>query len=193
MDGADDRQEVERAVRGERRAVETLYARYRRPLLGFLRRQCGDAATADDVFQEVWLKVWTRLDRYRPEQGEFRAWLYRVAANAAHDRRRRDRVRAADSLDHGRDPDAEAPIARLAEPGADPGRAGDARLDWSRVRRTMEALPEARRTAILLRHHQGFSYAEIGTILDVPEGTAKTLVHRGLKDLRRRLGTEATA
>lgn len=193
MDGGDDRRRVARALRGDRQAVEALYTRYRRPLLGFLRRQCGDAATADDVFQEVWLKVWTRLDRYRPEQGEFRAWLYRVAANAARDRARRDRVRAADSLDHGHEASGTAPVDRLAGPAPGPARVGDARLDWERVRGAMESLPGERRTAILLRHQQGFSYAEIGRILDVPEGTAKTLVHRGVKALRRKLGPGVSA
>lgn len=174
----------------DRSEVEALYARHKRPLLGYLRRYCRSPDIADDVFQEVWLKVWKHLERYQPERGEFRTWLYRVATNAALDRIRRDQVRVAESLDAPRGDSTIAPIDRLPDGAADPERESLARLDWHRVREAMEGLSEQRRAAVLLRHQQGMSYAEVAVALGVPEGTAKTLVHRAVKRLRDRLGRE---
>ncbi len=172
----------------DRSEVEALYARHKRPLLGYLRRYCRSPEIADDVFQEVWLKVWKHLDRYQPQRGEFRTWLYRVATNAALDRIRRDRVRAAESLDQPQGESTIAPIDQLQDDAPDPERESLARLDWNRVREAMEDLSEDRRAAVLLRHQQGLSYAEVAVALGVPEGTAKTLVHRAVKRLRNRLG-----
>ena len=163
-----------RAQRGDRRALEALYERHKGRLLGYCDKMLSSHAAAEDVFQDVWIKVMQALPRYRPTRGSFRPWLYRIAANAAVDRIRRDRLRTgpeldADRLEHG------APSPESEGVGREIGRDLDAAL---------AELPERQRNAVLLRHRLGMSYDEISTILNVPEGTAKTLVHRGAKTLR---------
>jgi RNA polymerase sigma-70 factor (ECF subfamily) len=142
----------------------------------------GSRTLAEDVFQEVWMKVIEAIGSYRTERAPFRAWLYRVASNAAVDRLRAETVRRADPLE---DAGAEHPqFERLASPSPGPEAQHLARETGRRLAAALEDIDERQRTAVLLRHQQGFTYAEIAEIFGVAEGTAKTLVHRGVVKLR---------
>ena len=165
------------ARRGDRRALEALYDRHKGRLLGYCDKMLGNRATSEDVFQDVWIKVMQALPRYRPTRGSFRPWLYRIAANAAVDRMRRDRLRGGPELDADQLP-LDAPNPESEGIGREIARDLDAAL---------AELPERQRSAVLLRHQLGMSYDEISTTLNVPEGTAKTLVHRGARALREKL------
>ncbi|NIM62837.1 MAG: sigma-70 family RNA polymerase sigma factor, partial [Acidobacteria bacterium] len=144
--------------------------------------------SAEDVFHDVWIKVMQALPHYRPTEGSFRPWLFRVAANASVDRLRKEKRRAGPELDapagHG---SSERVVDRI--PGETPSPESETLgseiahdLDLALAR-----LPERQRNAVLLRHQQGMSYREISAALQVPEGTAKTLVHRGAQALREKL------
>lgn len=168
-----DRKLAKRAGRGDVDAVAALYDRYRSRIFGFLVRICGRQA-AEDVFQEVWVSVIARIDGFDPERGTFSGWIHGIAAHAAVDRFRRERLRAADSLD---DPERSERVPGSA-PAAESAILGDA------LAAALERLEPPRRAAVLLRHHLGMSYAEIASTIGVPEGTAKSMVHRGVSDLR---------
>ena len=187
MKVADDQSWVERAKRGEHRALEELYARYRRPLLGYLRRWCQNPAVADDVFQEAWIKVWNHLHRFDAKQGTFRSWLYQVATNTARDEARKARVRQADSLDEPVFNEGATKLELIEDKAVGQEHRAVSRQEVRQLLNLLNTLPEPRKAAVLLRHQQGFSYAEIGKLLNVPEGTAKTMVHRGLKTLRQQM------
>ncbi len=176
-----------RARSGDRQALAALYDRHRRGLFGFLVRGLGDHQLAEDVFQEVWIKVMRRIDSYEPGVAGFRAWLFRVAANASVDRVRRESRHQGLELDAGEGAAGERRIDRL--PSTDPGpeRVGAGRLFARDLADALRGLSEAQRSAILLRHQQGLSYAELSAVLGVPEGTAKTVVHRGVLALREQL------
>ena len=178
---------VHRAAQGDRRALARLYERYRDRLLGYLVRQLPDRTQAEDVFQEVWIKVMRGLDSYRPGKASFRAWLFRVAGNAAIDRLRRDDVRKTEELDRPLGDDGSTQIDNLASADPDPERLGLASDLGQRLDGALEQLSTGQRSAILLRHQLGMTYAEIAATLEVAEGTAKTLVHRGLLRLRERM------
>lgn len=185
MDAA-ERELALRAAGGDREALTRLYELHGGRLFGFLVGAASSRASAEDLFQEVWIKVMRRITDYNPDKGSFKAWLFRIAANAAVDRHRRESVRAAESLD-AHDDDHAAPIERLVSSDPDPermGRSAEIRRD---IARQLGRLNEDQRTAILLRHQQGFSYQEIAHTLNVAEGTAKTMVHRGVQRLRRSL------
>ena len=83
---------ADRARRGDRQALATLYERYRRRLFGFLVRTTGAQGQAEDLFQEVWMKAIRAIRQYDPEKGPFKPWLFRIATNAVIDRSRRDAV-----------------------------------------------------------------------------------------------------
>ena len=81
--GDPDQSLAGRASSGDREALTALYRQHRGPLLGFLTRTLGEKPLAEDVFQEVWMKVITGIRRFDNSRGTFRAWLFRIGANAA--------------------------------------------------------------------------------------------------------------
>jgi len=177
-----------RAQKGDRQALEALYERYKERLLGYLHKMLGDRPAAEDVFHDVWIKVMNSLPNYRPTQGSFRPWLFRVAANASVDRLRRNKRRAGPNLDApAGEGSSERVIDQIAGETPTPESATIGIEIAQDLDRHLALLPERQRNAVLLRHQQGMSYREISATLRVPEGTAKTLVHRGVQALRERL------
>jgi len=182
-----DRQLATRARDGDRQALDALYQRHAGRLLGFLVRNLGRRELAEDVFQEVWIKVIHSIHRYDPGPANFRAWLFRIGANAAIDRQRLEARRQGPELDAPVGDGAERQIDRVPSTDADPERLGlSARLGQA-LDSALDDLRDDQRAAILLRHQQGLSYPEIAAALSIPEGTAKTMVHRGVRLLRRKL------
>lgn len=179
-----DRTLARKARRGDRRALASLYERYRGRVLGFLAKEMRDREAAEDVFQEVWMKVLQRIESFDPARAPFRAWLFRVAANAAVDRKRRDGVRQADELDAFAEDGVHRHADLLPSGGPGPERRSAAREAWRALDRELARLDSRQRTALLLRHQQGLSYSEISRVMGVPDGTAKTLVFRGVRALR---------
>lgn len=179
-----DRGLAERARRGDREALAALYECHKAGLLGFLIHLIGDRDSAEDVFQEVWAKVIRQVSRYDVSRAPFRAWLFQIGANTAidHLRKRRRWRRRIDGSDG-----AEVKIARA--PTTDPLPDASSLIDSEveSVRLAMKELSDAQRSAICMRHLAGASYREIASTLGVPEGTAKTLVHRGILLLKEAL------
>jgi len=180
-------------VSGQAQAFDLLLARHRSGLFGFLARQLGDLAAAEDLFQEVFLKVISRRHQFRSE-ARFAPWLYAIARHACIDHRRRARLRAVDSLD--------APLTAAAanqpqdETGAEPYReAGgpnpEAAAQQSELaavlRRLVAELPEEQREVLLLRTDGELSFPEIAELVGCPLETAKSRMRYALAALRRRL------
>ena len=175
------------ARRGDHRSLACLYDRHRTRLFGLLVRLVGSRPAAEDLFQEVWIKVMHGIEHYRPEGGTFRAWLFRIASNAAVDRRRRERRHMAEELDAPLADDDRSRLDLLPSHLPSPLRLAEAAEIGTGVEQALQDLSEQQRSAVLLRHQQGLSYTEIAAALDVPEGTAKTMVFRGVRMLRDRL------
>jgi RNA polymerase sigma-70 factor (ECF subfamily) len=179
-----DRTLAERAGRGDRRALMELYERYRSRLFGYLTRSLGNATLAEDVFQDVWIKVMQKIGTYRPGTATFKAWLFRVAANTAIDRLRREAVRSGPELDAPVHDGDERRVDQVVSPQPGPDQAGIGKIFARDLTTALEELSPKQKAAVLLRHQQGLSYPEIARALAVREGTAKTLVHRGVLRLR---------
>jgi len=179
-----DRTLADRAARGDRRALMELYERHRSRLFGYLTRSLGNATLAEDVFQDVWIKVMQKIGTYRPGTASFRAWLYRVASNAAVDRLRREAVRSGPELDAPAHDGDERRVDQVASSEPGPDQAGIGRVFARDLTTALDELSAKQKAAVLLRHQQGLSYPEIARALAVREGTAKTLVHRGVLRLR---------
>jgi len=173
---------VERCRRGEAQAFEQVFGLFRGPLYSYLARTTGDGHLAEDLLQDVFLRVIDNLDRYE-ESGRFEAWLFRIAANRVRDWARRQ--------SHG-----ERVGGVLADPGSQETLAVDrpveqppdvALLADESVRR-LEAcladLEEQDRQVLVLRHYSDLSFREIAGILDCPLGTVLARSHRALAKLR---------
>jgi RNA polymerase sigma-70 factor (ECF subfamily) len=160
---------------GDRLAFKHLYDRTSARLLGIVRRIVRDRALAEEVLQEVYLRIWERAATYRTEVGSALTWMISIARHRAIDvlRQRKELVLA--PMDDGEDW-----LERVAGPGD-----GEADLeDRDRLRRCLQRLEEPQRSCILLAYCDGYSRDELATRYETPVNTIKTWLHRGLAVLR---------
>jgi len=136
------------------------------------RAVLGDPDDADDAAQDALLSALVKLDQYDPRR-PFGPWLLRIVANAATDRRRRRKVRRAESLDPA-----------LVAGGTRPDAAAEQRALAERLRGALAELSERRRLAVVLFDVEGYSHAEIARILGIPEGTVRSEVFHARRRLR---------
>jgi RNA polymerase sigma-70 factor (ECF subfamily) len=161
---------ITRVGSGDRRAFETLYRRYARPVFGLALRRLGDRGRAEDAVQETFASIWRAARSYRPERGPGAPWLYAVARNAIVDN---GRVRREPPIETAEEPSDEETPADRAESGW---------VAW-RVHRCLAELPDNERIVIELAYWGGRSQSEIADLLSVPLGTVKTRTRTGLARL----------
>lgn len=170
---AQERELVLAAQRGSREAFAALVRRHERRAYAVARAITATHEDAEDAVQEGFLHAYRALDRFRPEQA-FGAWLHRIVANAALDIGRRRKVRDADSLPE-----------TVSLPFRDPAEDDELR---HRLIAGLETLSQRQRAVIVLHDVEGFTHGEIGTMLGIPEGTARSDLHHARAALRRLLG-----
>lgn len=169
---------------GDAESFSELLRRYRGPLVSFFARMVRDRALAEDLAQEVFLRVYKSRERYEPD-ARFTTWLYRIATNLALNALR-DRKPEAPPCAGTESEDA----ARL-ERFVDPQPTAEQQLmrsDRERlIRQAVEALPENQRAAVILHKYQEVDYRQIAQILRVSESAVKSLLFRAYQTLRVRL------
>ena len=175
---------VERWRAGDEVAFETLVRRHERRVFGLALRMLGSREEAEDVAQEVFLNLHRSGHRFRQE-ARFSTFVYRVAVNAALNRRRalgrrRARLEGLTQRQAGGDDLPYAP--------PDPENSILGSELRARLQREILELADALRTPLVLHDIEGLPYAEIASILEVAEGTVKSRIHRARRALRRRLG-----
>lgn len=172
-----------RFQRGHVEAFGILLRRYERELYGYLRRYLGDSDLADDVFQNTFLQLYTKISQY--EAGRpVRPWLYTIATHQAIDALRRANRHQALSLDQNRQDLGNGEVRNLVDllenrtPG--PVEEADGAERRQRVRADVENLPDFLRQVVVLAYYQGLKYREIADILGIPVGTVKSRLHSAL-------------
>mgnify|MGYP001183637438 FL=1 len=138
----------------------------------------GNQHDAEEVAQEVFLRVWTHAERWEPGRAQFRTWLHRVATNLCLDRLRRRGTEDLDSI----------PDTASEEPS--PHEQLESRQLAQRVDTALQALPARQRAAVTLTHFQGFSNIEAAEILGVTVEAVESLLGRARRQLRVALATE---
>ena len=173
--------------RGQREAFGVLVRRYEGELYGYLRRYLGDANLADDVFQNTFLQLFTKISKY--EQGRpVRPWLYTIATHQAIDALRRNGRHQTISLDQEREEAAPGEFPQLLAvlesriPGPPDQVEGEERRQV--VRASVDQLPDALRQVVVLAYYQGLKYKDIADILGIPVGTVKSRLHAALMKLQ---------
>jgi RNA polymerase sigma-70 factor (ECF subfamily) len=157
---------------GDEAAFAALFERWSRPLLRYLERLVREAATAEELVQEAFVRVHRARETYRPE-ARFSSWLFRIATHLAWHELRRPRRRAPhESVDAGS-------AAELAAPNAPVDELAHARRVSAEVEVALAALPERQRAALWLTAVEGQSYVEVAAALATSETAVKALVHRG--------------
>lgn len=171
-----DQDLVARIAAGDSDAARALVQKHLRRTLALAQRMLGDAHEAEDVAQEVFLRVWREAPRWRPGRAKFETWMHRVTLNLCYDRLRRTREHT--------DPNAGAERVDPAPA------AGDALLAAQRRQRVQDALaqlPERQRGAIALCHFEELAQADAAAALDVSVDALESLLARGRRALRESL------
>jgi RNA polymerase sigma-70 factor (ECF subfamily) len=173
--------------RGQTEAFGVLLRRYERELYGYLRRYLGDSNLADDVFQNTFLQLYTKISQY--ELGRpVRPWLYTIATHQAIDALRRNSRHQILSLDQNRQELPNGEVRSLVEllethgPGPADAAQGEERRE--RVRADVDSLPDFLRQVVILAYYQGLKYREIADVLHIPVGTVKSRLHTALMKLQ---------
>jgi RNA polymerase sigma-70 factor, ECF subfamily len=157
---------------GDRAAFDRLSRRHLDRAYGVALRITGSRADAQDVVQDVFLRLWQRPDSWRPGQAQFSTWLYRVVVNRCLDLKRRPRGTDLDSVEEPQDPDANAEDGLLE---AERSRALDSAVNQ---------LPERQRTAIVLTYTAGLRNAEAASAMDISVKAFEALLVRAKRELR---------
>jgi len=176
-----------RVKAGDQSAFEYLVQKYRRPMVSFMYRMARNSAAAEDLAQEVFLRVYRSRENYEAS-AKFTTWLYRIATNLA--------------VNHARDSRHERPEVQVSldEPDDDTGTTlelPDASLNAEQqmvrrermlaIRRRVEALPEQQRLAVIMHKYQQMDYKQIADVLKKSESATKSLLFRAYETLRDQL------
>jgi RNA polymerase sigma-70 factor, ECF subfamily len=176
-----------RAKAGDQSAFEYLVQKYRRPMVSFMYRMARNAAAAEDLAQEVFLRVYRSRESYEAS-AKFTTWLYRIATNLAvnHTRdTRHERPEVQVSLD---EPDEELGTTLEVPDGAlNAEQAMVRRERMLAIRKKVEALPEQQRLAVIMHKYQQMDYKQIAEVLKKSESATKSLLFRAYETLREQL------
>jgi RNA polymerase sigma-70 factor, ECF subfamily len=181
---SDDSAIVERLVRGDGAALEELYDRYGRAVYSFSLRMLGDVQSAEELTQEVFVKLWRQAQSYQQSRGAFLTWLLSITHNMAIDeiRRRKRRPLVLDGQDE------DGPLLILPDTRTDVEHSAWLTTLQSYVRDALAEIPAAQRQAIELAYFGGLTQREIAERLGEPLGTVKTRMRLGMLKLRDLLG-----
>ena len=177
---APDRELVATAARGLEGSFEELVKRYQRPISAYVYRMVGDYDAALDLTQEIFIKIYGSLSRYRPEF-KFSTWIYKIAHNAAIDHLRRNAGRER-SLSSGTEVDHyDLPIESDA---LTPEQQSERKERRAQIEKVVSSLPTAYRELIVLRHSHDLTYEEIVEVSGLPLGTVKNRLFRAREMMR---------
>jgi RNA polymerase sigma-70 factor, ECF subfamily len=173
---------IRKCLQGDDRAWESIVRRYARPIFRLTYRYTGRREEAEDLTQEIFLRIYENLSTYRAEAGTFNSWVYRLGRNLIIDRWRHTRfLRQCGGLPEDAGADMEDPS------GPSPHRSFEQTEAVRLVREGLQNLSPENKEAVILCDLQGMGYQEMSAVLGVPEGTVKSRISRGRLALAREL------
>jgi len=187
LDPTSDAAIMLRVAEGDEASFTYLAQKYHRPMIHFLFRMVNNQAIAEELAQEVFLRVYRARGSYRAE-ARFTTWLYRIATNLAVNYARdtkNERTAQAVYLDQPDPETGTSPDLADDEPSAEDRLLRDERM--AAIRLHVMALPERQRMAVLMHKYQGMDYRQIGEVLKLSESATKSLLFRAYQTLREKL------
>lgn len=182
--GLEDSEVMLELKAGNMTAFDYLLGKYRRPIVHFMLRMTRNQAVAEELAQEVFLRVYRSRETYRAE-ARFSTWLYRIATNLGvnHARdTRHERTASTVYLDETDPETGSSPDVADSTPLAEATMLRDERM--AAIREFVEALPERQKTAVLMHKYEGMDYKQIGEVLKLSESATKSLLFRAYQTLR---------
>ncbi len=185
--GLSDAEMMLRVKAGDDSAFDYLVQKYRRPMIGFMYRMARNTAAAEDLAQEVFLRVYRSRANYEAS-AKFSTWLYRIATNLGVNHARDTRHERPENTMNLDEPDSETgttPDLADKEPNVEEGILRRERL--AAIRQKVEALPERQKLAVLMHKYQEMDYRQIADVLKLSESATKSLLFRAYETLRNEL------
>jgi RNA polymerase sigma-70 factor, ECF subfamily len=183
-EAANDAEVMLRVKAGDDGAFEYLVQKYRRPMVSFMYRMAHNAAAAEDLAQEVFLRVYRSRANYEPS-AKFSTWLYRIATNLAVNYARDTRHERPENTVSIDEPDKET---GLTVDVPDASLSAEERImrkeRMAAIRQRVQALPERQRVAVLMHKYQQMDYRQIAEVLKLSESATKSLLYRAYETLR---------
>lgn len=181
VDARGERAIVDGAIAGDESALAELYNLYFPRVYRYILARMGNSYDAEDLTEEVFLRVLDAIERFQWREAPFSAWLFRIAHNAVISQRRKEGARGRSSpLSDAMPVDSQGPEETVAN-----------RLALSEVMKAAETLPEAQRRVISLRFAAGLSVAETARAMGKGEGNVKVIQHKAIAKLREMLSSRA--
>lgn len=180
LSSAGDRELVVTAAAGVEGSFEELVRRYQRPISAYVYRMVGDYESALDLTQEIFIKVYGSLSRYRPEF-KFSTWIYKIAHNSAVDHLRRNSGRERSLVTGAEGDQYDMP---LESDNLSPEEESEREERRVEIEGIVKSLPPAYRELIVLRHSQDLTYEEIVEVTGLPLGTVKNRLFRARELMR---------
>jgi len=185
--GANDAEFMLRVKAGDETAFAYLVQKYRRPMVSFMYRMARNAAAAEDLAQEVFLRVYRSRESYEAS-AKFTTWLYRIATNLAVNHARDTRHERAENMASLDEPDEETGrTIDIADGSATAEEQVLKRERMAAIRQRVQALPERQRLAVIMHKYQQMDYRQIAEVLKLSESATKSLLFRAYETLRTQL------
>jgi RNA polymerase sigma-70 factor, ECF subfamily len=186
-EGLSDAQIMLRVKAGDDSAFDYLVQKYRRPMLNFMYRMAHNSAVAEDMAQEVFLRVYRSRENYEAS-AKFTTWLYRIASNLAVNRARDTRHERPENTVSLDEPDQNTGLTMdVADDSLTAEEAILRRERLAAIRQRVQALPERQRMAVIMHKYQQMDYRQIAEILKLSESAIKSLLFRAYETLRGQL------
>ncbi len=186
-DGLSDAEVMLRVKAGDEPAFEYLVQKYRRPMMGFMYRMARNSAAAEDLAQEVFLRVYRSRGSYEAS-AKFTTWLYRIATNLAVNYSRDTRHERPENTVSLDEPDEHTGLMMDIADGALTAEEMLLRRErLAAIRQRVQALPERQRMAVVMHKYQQMDYRQIAEVLKLSESATKSLLFRAYETLREQL------
>ena len=167
---------------GDLRSFDTLVKRWEKRLLNYCYRMVNDIALAEDLRQEVFLRIYHSAKKYRPT-AQFSTWMYRITTNLCLDTLAKQKHRKEISMTSYLESESEGFGEKLVDPSDAPDAAVVKKETESRVRSALARLPEDQRVVVIMRHYNGMKFHEIAAIVERPVSTVKSRMAAGMERL----------
>lgn len=170
---------IRRIAKGERSAFDELYARYSRPLFSYILKFLRDHGQAEEVLQDAFVKIWRSAPRYDRSLSRPFSWCVLITKRICI-----DKIRARKPVTVSEDPVALRPVEEQRQSERDPSELVEVGDDVSILSEMVERLPESQRVTLRLAMRTGLTQQEISDKLNMPLGTVKTAMRRGMQRLK---------
>ena len=174
-----DEQVITLIAKGEKEALEEFYERYASPVFSLARYMLRDPFRAEEVTQDIFLKLWLKASAYDPKRGTPKAWFMSLAHHRIIDeiRSRNRSTQTTDQVDH-------EILAMKPDPSPSTEEQAQRNLDREEIMNALGYIPKEQREVIVLAYFEGYSQSEIADKLEQPLGTVKTRIRLGMQKLR---------